>query len=118
MKLKYVFSLSLIAFLVVSCKKDKTPEPVAPTAEVCPEEISFSTFIQPLMTNNCAGCHDGTLPPNVSNYSEISAAADGIWVRINSSDNDPLLMPSGGPKLHADSLQKFKCWIDQGKLNN
>lgn len=117
--MKLIYSSFIIALTItVSCKKDIVPEPVVPVASDCPDTISYATFIQPLLNNNCTGCHNGGLPPNMSNYTEVSAAADGVWSRINLADSDPLLMPSGGPKLHVDSLQKFKCWIDQGKLNN
>ena len=111
---KYILILGVL-FVMVSCKSDKI-EPANPN---CPDEVSFSQTIEPLITSNCGSCHGtGGTPPALTNHTEISSSADNIIARIQLDPTNSQLMPFGGPKLADSTIQQFKCWVDQGKLNN
>lgn len=100
--------------LFISCSKEQTPLPfINPN---CPDTISFSNQILPMITNNCASCHDGSNQSLLSNYGNIQPKAETILKYLN-ADGVPV-MPSGGPALHDTLIQQFDCWISQGKLNN
>jgi hypothetical protein len=43
-----------------------------------PPPISFANAVQPIFTNSCAGCHDGAVPPNLS-----EGVAYGALVNVN-----------------------------------
>jgi hypothetical protein len=103
------FTVSLL--LLTSCTKDK-----AETVLVCPDTISFSTQIMPMITDNCIGCHGpGNTSPALTNHSEIANNATKISKSIHGSTT---LMPIGGPQLADTLLQYFDCWVKQGKLDN
>lgn len=110
----FIFLLGMVSFSL-SCKKDKVP---ASTFDPnCPDTISFSTQILPMMQNNCISCHDvgnGT-GYVITNHTNISSNATAI---LNTLNGTPQLMPQGGPALHDTLIQQFTCWVNQGKLNN
>ncbi len=105
------------AFHVASCKSDK----IVPVDNDCPDVISFSSQIEPLVQANCStsGCHaSGFVSPALTSHSQISANADDILTRIQLDPTNSQLMPSGGPKLTDSLIQQFSCWVSQGKLDN
>jgi hypothetical protein len=115
-----VFRITFIASaicLLMSCKQDKIEEVI----EDCPDVISFSQDVQPLINTNCStsGCHAaGFISPTLLTHADIEANADNILIRIQKDPTDGQLMPSGGPKLADSFIQQIKCWKDQGKLDN
>ena len=103
------FTVSLL--LLTSCTKDK-----AETVLVCPDTISFSTQILPMITDNCVGCHsNGQNAPFITNHNEIAANATKISKSIHGTIT---LMPYNGDKLADSLIQHFDCWVKQGKLDN
>ena len=80
--------------------------------------VSFSGFIEPLFTTNCAieGCH---VPGNgrflLRNYEEIKENVDNgsVW-RHAVRDRD---MPPDGPLPLCD-IAKLNAWINVGAPNN
>lgn len=106
---------------MVACKKDKVP--VVPiVVSDCPDTISFSTQIEPIMVANCSvsGCHGGGSTAggyNLEGYANISANANTILTVIK-HEGGLAPMPQGGNKLADSLIQQFKCWKDQGTLNN
>jgi hypothetical protein len=106
--------LSIATFILigVSCTKDKTPAALYD----CPTTISFATTIKPMIDANCISCHGtGGTAPAMTNYSEISNNATAISGTLKGT---PQLMPLGGPALADSLINKFDCWIQQGKLEN
>lgn len=109
------------AITLTACLKDRTVEPLPP--DPCVDIVSFNDdLLIPLFNNSCnvSGCH-----------STEDVAAGEIWVAHDSISNhadlileaishDPSRspMPFGGEKLADSLIQKFDCWIQQGKLNN
>jgi hypothetical protein len=109
-----------LGVIFVSCLKDKTVEPIV---DVCEDTVFYSTEIQgPIFNTNCAvsGCHNsGTAAAGHvwETYTEVSLNATVILAAIK-HDGTTAPMPLGGPKLNDSLIQKFDCWIKQGKLNN
>ena len=120
------FLLSAVIILlsvasISSCEKDKTMIPVPPPPEQCPDTISFSGFVEPLIVANCStsGCHDAATSSgtyNLEGYDNIEASASAILTAIKHEGSSP--MPLGSPKLSDTIIQQFDCWVVQGKLNN
>lgn len=107
------YTLVLIAALaLLSCTKETAPDPE------CQTQVSFAQEVMPLLQDKCVACHNGSQPPNLTTHGSVSASADDVLSRISLSDGDALLMPQGGPRLADTLIQKVKCWIDQGKLDN
>lgn len=108
--------------------------------------VSFASAIQPILTANCAGCHNGSTPGGAlpGSMDLRSAAAYGALVNVPSVEMpsfvrvkpgnvtnsylarkiDPSVgtisdsrMPVGGV-LQASEIQLIKTWILQGALNN
>jgi len=105
----------IMLYLFTSCAKDKVMYSAPPN---CPDTISFSNQILPLIQSNCTGCHDvgnGTAY-TFTNHANISSSADAILGSMRG--NGYKLMPQGGPALPDSLIQKVECWIYQGKLDN
>lgn len=102
-----------------SCKKDKTPEVIAPLE--CNDTISFATTIQPLINQSCAtsGCHNasGSGGYNFSSYTSIFNNREIILKTIR-HEAGVTAMPIGAPKLTDVQINSVACWIEQGAPNN
>ncbi|MDI9876648.1 c-type cytochrome [Flectobacillus rivi] len=81
-------------------------------------EVKFSTNINPIIQSSCAfnsGCHGvGSVngPGAFTDYAKISASANAIKDAVVSKR-----MPLGATLSDAD-IQKIKCWVSSGALNN
>ena len=114
--------LGILAFMAIlttnSCNKDKTsPVVVNPN---CPDTISFAAEVKPIIDMNCStsGCHDVSAQGgfDFQGHANISLHADDILSGLRHETTIP--MPIGAPKVADSLIQKFECWITQGKLNN
>jgi hypothetical protein len=85
--------------IVASCKK----EPI--TTATCTTTISYTTDIVPILSQNCTGCHN------------VSSGANTILKAMRHSSGTAK-MPQGSAKLPSTTVDKFDCWIQQGKPNN
>jgi hypothetical protein len=121
---KKIVSMALVstmtAILIGGCYNDKEEilYPGSNTAADCSTVPSaFSTDIYPLINSKCAisGCHDATASGGVvlQNYNQVNSKKDRINVRALIEKS----MPPTGPLLPAE-INKIKCWIDGGALNN
>ncbi len=107
--------------------------------------VSFASAIQPILTANCSGCHNGSTPGALPGSMDLrSTAAFGSLVNVTSLQDPSLVrvkpgdvtnsylarkvdpsvgtitdsrMPLGGI-LQASDIQLIKTWILQGALNN
>lgn len=119
--IKYFLRLSIAIFcfscfaIALSCTKEKVPVPTIDPN--CVDTISFSAQIAPMISTNCASCHDtgNSTGYTLTNHTNISSNASAI---LNSLKGNPQLMPQGGPALNDSLIQQFTCWINQGTLNN
>lgn len=120
MKGKIFLGVFAVLYTIFACTKDKTlePDPIDPN---CPTTISFASDVKPLIDVNCvtSGCHDasGAGGYNFSTYSAVAANGELI-VNVISWDTGFSPMPQGGDKLPDSLIQKIKCWVKQGKLDN
>lgn len=115
-------ALFIITIILVSCSKTKTvEEPFAPSAcgidtisygaEVVPEIIDLSC--------NVAGCHDVSAEGGLelTSHALVSANTHALYTSMSHGDGfEP--MPVDQPRIADSLLQKFYCWIQQGRLNN
>lgn len=107
------------ALILISCAKDKAEELVI---NPCADTVSFAQEIQnEIIMPNCAisGCHDNTASGGykLDSYSDISQNAAIVFQTLD-HQGGVTPMPFGGSKLSNSLIQKFQCWIDQGKLDN
>ena len=109
-----------LGVIFVSCLKDKTVEPAV---DVCEDTVFYATEIQgPILNTSCAvsECHNsGTAAAGFvfESHAQVSLNATTILSAIK-HDGSTAPMPLGGSKLNDSLIQKFDCWIKQGKLNN
>ncbi len=89
---------------------------------VCDTTVfTYSGAISGILTNNCKGCHSGTLPSGgvlLTNYSEVQTVAlDGRLVDvINAANGRPIMPPSGS--LIACKITQIEKWVNDGAQNN
>lgn len=86
------------------------------------DNVSYASFIKPLIANSCEGCHGGNSPSggvNLTTHAGVKAVADNgklygvvAWLPGYSK------MPQGGNQLPDCSVEKVKSWIDAGAPNN
>ena len=103
-------------------------------------QISFSTQVQPIFSNNCvsAGCHPGNGAPfslqvgqsrdNLVNRDMLNGACGGKRVVAGNTDASGLVkklegncgarMPLGGAALPSADITLIRDWISQGAQNN
>lgn len=105
-----------------ACLKDRTSEYVEVAPVACADTVFFQAEIMgEIMDVSCntVGCHDagtGSGSYVLENYTQVAGAATVLVGVMNYTAGLP--MPQGSPKLADSLLQKFDCWIEQGKLNN
>ncbi|MFN4084111.1 MAG: c-type cytochrome domain-containing protein [Bacteroidia bacterium] len=84
--------------------------------------VKFSTHVQPLIKNNCQGCHSNSLPSGgiaLENYIEIKTIADNG--KLNGSINHLpgySAMPKGTAKMSNCNIRIIGKWIEAGAPNN
>jgi hypothetical protein len=82
---------------------------------------SFSTSIQPIFTKDCAGCHSGSLAPNLSEGSSYISLTTNDY--INTDDPEASLLYTkllGSHSSYTSSVNKEMIleWIKAGALND
>lgn len=115
---------AIIPIVLISCSKNKvTEEPFVPVS--CgTDTISYNNEIVPQIIDlscNVAGCHDATAEADweLTSHALVSANTDPLYRVISHDANyDYKAMPLDQPRLADSLLQKFYCWIQQGRLNN
>ncbi len=117
---KIILIATIVGLATTSCLKDKTIEPVV---SECAETVLFETeLLIPVFNMSCGvmGCHDNASAAAgliLETHGQISDESDRIQIAIN-HDPGAAPMPLGSPKLADSLIQKFECWIEQGKLDN
>lgn len=112
----------MIGLAIISCSKDKTPEPEIITNDTCDSiPKSFAIDVQPIFNNNCVVCHNSS--NNQANgqswetYGEISANIESILTAIN-HEPGKTPMPYQLDKLSDSLIQVIECWAADGAKNN
>ena len=83
--------------------------------------VKFATTIQPIVQNQCVGCHGATSPSagiSLTNYTQINASVKTgrFWGSVAQLAGY-VKMPTGS-KLQTCELNKIDAWIKRGALNN
>ena len=103
----------LVAILINSCANDNIEELYGlPDFPCDPQQIGFSTVIQPIIQTNCAisGCHvPGPVRANFQDVNQIKFNAVEMKQRTQSLD-----MPRGGGSLSQEEIDQISCWVDSG----
>jgi len=125
--MKKIISMFIIAGIyagLASCYYDIEEElyPSFAASNCDTLNISFSQDIEPILINTCYTCHGSGIGlggvtlegfSNLQNY-----IADGSLLGSIEHSSGFTAMPSGGNKLGACSINKFRAWINQGAINN
>lgn len=100
----------------ISCEKDKVALPLVDSD--CPDTISFSLQILPMVDTHCKSCHDtgNSTGYTLTNHGNISTNATMVLNSLR-GEAGVQLMPTSGA-LPDSLIQQFSCWVSQGKLNN
>lgn len=84
-------------------------------------QFTFAATIQPIINNNCKGCHSGATPAGnvlLDNYDNIrNVAVSGKLYGSVAHLPDYVPMPQGG-KLSNCNITQIKKWIENGSQNN
>ncbi len=120
---KQIKKISIAVFVIVlcvviaSCKKKKEQKEIL-SADCGKVTATYAAIIQPITNGNClgSGCHGaGSGNGDFTSFAGLKIKADnGILFRRVVKDGS--MPPSGS--LSKDDRIKFKCWIENGALNN
>ena len=121
--IKILLLLSMGLFLN-SCYYDEFPEDVVDV----PDVVSYKADIMPLWVGQCAECHKGTIPPDLTpensynsllnGYVEKGDSAESILYRSLMHEPGVSPMPTATEQWPASKTELVKAWIDQGAENN
>jgi mono/diheme cytochrome c family protein len=94
-----------------------------PTGECNAENVSYSGFIVPLLTNTCIGCHSGAGASGgvvLNTFNGVKTVADnGRLVGAITWASGYQQMPFGSPtKLQDCQIEKIKAWVNDGAPEN
>lgn len=117
-----LYSLLVIALIAIGCTKNKAEEIKEMVVDPCADTVSYAQFINAkILSPNCntSGCHSASAAGgyNFTTYDAVESNAALIYNVISHAPGAKP-MPLGGQKLSDSLITKFKCWMDQGKLNN
>ncbi len=125
--IKRILFVALATFSFASCLKDKTADiselPSEPTGP-CVDTVSFTNVIMTeILDISCStsGCHDeGSAASGYvfETYDQVNTNSAIILLALKHDPTITPTMPLGGEKVADSLIQKFECWIEQGKLNN
>lgn len=117
-----IFFLFLVVLVIQACSKAKE-ELLKPVTNTCDTtDVKYATDILPILQSNCYSCHgngetDGGI--SLGNYEGVKAkAGSGELFGAVSHAAGFSPMPEDAPKLSDCDINKIKCWIDHGALNN
>lgn len=118
--MKWIIPIIFLSFY--SCLKDHSAGYVKYQPAICNDTIYYDTEIRAEIIDkscNVAGCHDITTAGGLkyTNHSEVSAMTHPMYLSII-HDTAVSSMPYSTVRLPDSLLNKFYCWIQQGRLNN
>lgn len=117
---KYFLIVLTVFLTLMSCRNDQVGDPDAFNPD-CEEIVSFNAEIIAVMVNSCAtsGCHNQAIGESgyvFENHAQIEQHADMIIAVIRHQPG-VVAMPIG-QQLPQEFIEKFYCWMEQGKQNN
>lgn len=114
--------IALIAKWIQQGAKDLTCDDAVATCDTV--GVSYASYIAPVMTKYCVGCHSapGTAPSgnlSLNSYNAVRAVAlNGKLVGAISWTAGYQQMPQGLSKLTDCRINKIKAWVNDGAPNN
>lgn len=91
-------------------------------ADCDPAQFTFTAVIQPMIENNCQGCHSGSNPDGgllLTSYDAIYASAmNGSLMSSLLGTDGYTLMPYQSNALVQCKIDQVQAWIDAGAPNN
>lgn len=119
--MRIVSILALIAVIVgvSSCYYDNVEE-LYGTSPCDVTAVSWTADIQPMIQQNCVGCHSGagaSAGLDLSTYTAVKTHSSNLVNRMNKPNGDPLLMPPSGP-LSNCTLNQMDAWVASGAPEN
>jgi len=112
--------LPFILLLTISCNKDEEDPPVE--NKCSPANISYSSVIQPIIKENCNGCHKGVNSSSgipLDSYINLKIAADNKSLQGSISwESGFNAMPLNKEKLSDCQISKIETRISQGAKDN
>lgn len=126
--IKLIFTVLLVSLILTACDNDKSIEPGVK------DNVSFALDIQPILTENCATCHNPTEVEDpdfregfaYDSFEELITKGDVIPGDAEGSELVEMLegksadgntMPPSGP-MSKTNIALIKKWIDEGAKNN
>ena len=114
-----ILALILVIVSVSSCYYDNV-EDLYGTSPCDVTAVSWTADIQPMIQQNCVGCHQGASASggkDLSSYANVKLYLGGVVSRMNKPNGDPLLMPPSGP-LSNCTLNQMDAWVAAGAPEN
>ena len=118
-----VILLSILIFAINSCRKDPISKFEKFDPAPCSDTIYFNQEVQLQIVDvscNVSNCHDSVSAAHGLDYSsheKIVPLTHGMYKSM-AHDSGFIPMPSAEVRLPDSLLQKFYCWIQQGRLDN
>lgn len=117
--LKLIVSLGILSLLAFSSCYYDNEEALYPqgTGGNCDTvNPTYAVTIQPIVRDNCQGCHSGTAPSadlDLSSLANVQAAVNAKNLMNHLLGNNTSLMPPSG-SLSDCNLKEFNIWITNG----
>ncbi|GAA4278613.1 hypothetical protein GCM10022259_33380 [Aquimarina mytili] len=102
--------LSITFFSCDNNVEEEIPIPIG--SEICSTDISFIDDVKPIIDSNCIRCHGGNQAPDLRTFDGIKNNANRVRTQVVTRR-----MPLGGT-LTNEEIERIRCWIDNGALNN
>lgn len=85
-------------------------------------DVRWSTVIEPLIAQNCRGCHQGTTAQggiNLETYAQVNALAlNGTLLGVVRYEPGFVPMPYGSNRLNDCKVRQIELWVQGGALQN
>lgn len=88
-----------------------------------PAEISFEANVIPIFESSCIDCHDGSVPPNLTQPGAYLNLIAGGYISKENADNSYFYQKidiGGSMAQHVTEKERLIIhnWIEQGAANN
>lgn len=120
-----IFNLIVVLFAIFflgSCEY-ATITPDIPTPPAPGDSTSFSLEVQPIFTQSCVGCHNGTTNPDLREGKSYQSLMTNGFVVAGQPESSILytcLQPGGVMSTYGSVTKNttIKYWIQEGAKNN
>ena len=121
--MKKILIFAGLIVITAGCYWDNV-ETMLPENELCDTlQVSFSSDVVPILTNNCYSCHSNSNAPafasglSLEDHEDVAAYSYRIIGSINHREGF-LPMPKDQEQLDSCQVKTMEAWVNQGKLNN